>query len=428
MQDDQASHGPSGTSWPMDKITETFYGKFPYPWPPVRFDYYLDPDFETAMLHQNIGDWNRSHVPTPSRIWVAGCGTNQAIFTALKFPNASVLGSDLSVKSLEICATIAHQMGLSNLRLRKESITRVSYQEEFDYVICTGVIMHNTDPGAALQKLSQALKRDGIMELMVYNKYHRIINIAFQQAIRTLAGDIEDYNFERELALARKIIKKPPIQNLVADFLSRFTDAPEAMVTDELIQPVESSYTVETLADLADQCNLEMLYPYTNTFDKARDLFSWHIAFFDPDLQHVYDALPDLHRWRVTNHLLLEKSPMLWFYLQRKDSGRERQPERQICESFLNTHFTKVDVQQASYVLGEDRKYRLSPQSTRFPMVLPDAAVKNIYNAVDPATPIRDVFQKLGLDTSFQNVNQVRMRLATSAFPYLRAVQASEEM
>jgi len=40
----------------------------------------------------------------------------------------------------------------------------------------------------------------------------------------------------------------------------------------------------------------------------------------DHGLQSDFDDLPDADRWRVANLLPLEKSPMLWFSLQRGDS------------------------------------------------------------------------------------------------------------
>jgi hypothetical protein len=35
---------------------------------------------------------------------------------------------------------------------------------------------------------------------------------------------------------------------------------------------------------------------------------------------------------------------------------------------------------------------------------------------------MRDIIARLGMDTSFQAMNLARIRLTTSAFPYLRAI------
>ena len=106
----------------VDELNAVFYGRFPYPWQSFKFDYLGDPDFETAMLNQDIGAWKHDRVPSEPRIWIAGCGTNQAVLTALRFPKAREVGSDVSSKSLEICSETATRLGVKNLELKEESI------------------------------------------------------------------------------------------------------------------------------------------------------------------------------------------------------------------------------------------------------------------------------------------------------------------
>ena len=254
----------------VDELNAQFYGRFPYPWRPAQFNYLLDPDFETVMLNQELGDWQHRTVPRQPKIWVAGCGTNQAVWTVLRFPTATVIGSDLSVQSLELAAKSARELKLSNLELRNESIDQVDYAEEFDYVICTGVIHHNAQPQAVLKKLAGALKPTGILELMVYNRYHRIITTAVQKAVRTLSGNKSASGFELELNLVRRMIEKFPIQNTVSTLLHEHQGSPEAALADDLLQPVEQSYTVESLDCMARDCDLEILMPCLNKFDRAR--------------------------------------------------------------------------------------------------------------------------------------------------------------
>jgi len=136
----------------VDDINGKFYGRFQYPWKPMAFDQAMDPDFETVMLNQSVGSWDHSQIKRNPRIWVAGCGTNQAVFTALRFPGGTVLGSDLSEVSLATAAGSARMMGVSNLQLKQESLNHVGYKAEFDYVLCTGVIHHNANPAATSRR------------------------------------------------------------------------------------------------------------------------------------------------------------------------------------------------------------------------------------------------------------------------------------
>lgn len=409
----------------VDEINAKFYGRFQYPWAPMVFNSLTDPYFETLMLNQSIGSWDHRVVPKNAKIWVAGCGTNQAVFTALRFPKSNVLGSDLSAKSLETCAQTAKQLGIANLELRKESINKVMYQETFDHIICTGVIHHNAEPKVALDKLANALKPSGLLELMVYNRYHRIETTAFQKAVRTLGASTTGVNFESEMMIAKKIIHESKMENNMTQFLRKHTDLPESQTADALLQPVEYSFTVESLEALATSCGLEFVAPCINQFDKAEGTFFWNMEFDDPDLQDRYDSLPDSRRWQVSNLLMLEKSPMLWFYLQRKDADRERKSEKQLCEEFLNLRFTKANTEMRAYVRDKDGKYKLSSRSIPYPDArYPDTLCRQIMKLVVGQAPVRtgDIFQQLGIDTRFQAVNKLRLYLTTNAFPYLLTV------
>jgi len=405
----------------VDQLNAEFYSRFPYPWRALRFDYLHDPYFETIMLNQDLGAWQWDFIPQMPQVWVAGCGTNQAVFKALRSPKARVLGSDVSPGSLEICAETAKELGISNLELKQESINEASYKEEFDYVVSTGVIHHNADPQATLHKIATALKPSGILELMVYNRFHWIASAAFQKAIRLLNLDDTSVDFESELIMAKAIINELP-QDASTGIISGYRDCSDAMPADELLQPVLHSYTVESLAEMADNCGLEILLPCLNQFDKAERKLSWNISFHSPMLREIYDALPDLHRWQVTNLLLRVRSPQLWFYLQRKDSERERKLEKQICEEFLETTFARAETTQRGYIQNHDGSYRLLPNSIPFPSTMPDASVKKIFDAVDGGRPMREIFEQLGVEKNFSMVNQVRIMLSTSAFPYLKAV------
>ncbi|MDT5269207.1 MAG: hypothetical protein QOH49_1393 [Acidobacteriota bacterium] len=411
----------------VDKINAGFYGRFPYPWSPAKFECLSDHRFNTDMLNQELGDWGHGLVKPDARIWVAGCGTNQAVFTALRFPDATIVGSDVSSTSLEICGATARGLGIKNLELRQESLNHVSYREQFDYVLCTGVIHHNAEPRATLERLSAALKPSGIMELMVYNRFHWVIPVAFQQAMRMLcSGHGEVSDFESELEVTRRIIKDAPESLLLRTFLSRYdSESSESMLADELLQPVMYSYTVDSLRDMAESCNLEVLLPCLNQFDRMANTYSWNLKFKDEVARGLYESLPDERRWQIANLLLLENSPMIWFYLQRTDSGRERKSERQVCEEFLDTIFAPASSTQSNFIRTEHGSYERTPSNVPFPVVPPHASVRGIITAADGRTPMREIFGRLGLGTDFHTVNGVRLRLTTPGFPYLRAVGAA---
>lgn len=408
----------------IDAIDSQFYSRFQYPGPPIKFDYLLDPLHETRMLNQSLGDWQQRTIPEHAQIWVAGCGTNQAIFTALKFPHAAVLGTDISASSLEAARQAAQQLGITNLELREQTINHVGYHQQFDYILCTGVIHHMVDPGMALAKLAAALKPGGILELMVYNQYHRIMTSAFQRAVR-LFGQSVTPDFEADLMVARELIAARPQVGPLADYLHQFEGAPEVILADSLLQPVEHSYTVAGLSALAQRCGLELRLPATNLYDKDADHTSWNMTFDNDALQARYDQLPDLQRWQITNLLLLDASPMIWFYLQHATSSHTAVGEREICETFLHTTFAKTTTTQRNYFRGTDGTYTLSPRSIPYPVPPRDPLSQALLAAVDGKTPMREMFSRLGIAPTFQIVNQARIKLTTTQFPYLQAVQSA---
>lgn len=411
----------------VDELNARFYGKYSFPWRPVKFDSLVDQDFETVMLNQALGEWKHKRVAANSEVWVAGCGTNQAAFTALRFPKANVTGSDVSAESLKACGQSAKDIGISNLELRRESINQSQYRERFDYVICTGVIHHNANPEAALAKLAAALKPTGVMELMVYNRYHRIVASVFQKAVRMLTGNTTAPDFEAELEMAKHLITDYPVRNLISSLFIDWDMIPEAALADRLIQPVEYSYTVESLDAMASRCGLEILLPCMNSYNKLLKEYSWNLDFKNRHLQKSYDSLPDMRRWQIANLVLFEKSPMLWFYLQKKGSS-QRKSEKEVCDEFLDTTFVKTATQQRAYVLQDDGRYEASDKLTNYPQASPDASVKEIFESADGKTVMRDLLERHGLDTTFSNVNAARIKLTTPAFPFLKAINRRSDL
>jgi len=406
----------------VDQINKTFYGRYNYPWPASVFLAYPT-GISSLILNQDIGYYGEHRMPQKLKIWVAGCGTNQALFTALRFPDAEVLGTDLSSNSLSVCRKNADQIGVANLRLEEKSLNDINYVDEFDYIICTGVIHHNASPGDTLDRLSNALKKDGIMELMVYNYYHRLITTACQKAVRNFYDASSSYDMKREMILMRRIMNDFPCKNILGDYLKGQLTFPEAAIADTYLQPVEYSYTIQSLEEMADASNLEYLNHCINQFDVKDNYLSWNMNFKDPELKTLYFSLPDVKRWQISNLLMFNESPMLWFYLQRKDSSFARKPEQDICNQFMETIFYVKPFQIQRYMLGEDDRYFLSDKNMSVLSLLPDdPKVRSVVQAVDGKLKMKDVFYKLKIPTDFHTVNNMRLKTTSAIFPFLMAV------
>ncbi len=411
----------------VDSINADFYTRFQYPWIPMAFDSTIDRSLETVMLNQSIGNWDQTVLKSESRIWVAGCGTNQAVFTALRFPDAEVFGSDLSEKSLSTASANAKMLGITNLTLKLETLNDRKYRDEFDYIICTGVIHHAANPSETLRSLVHALRRDGILELMVYNRYHRIMPTAFQKAVREWSGTSSSPDFDKELRLAKGMVNGFGSGNEMEKFLEHFKTCSEPEFADVLLQPVEHFFTIESLDALTQGAELSLLSPCINQFDKLNNTYTWNVSFEEKSLQESYDALPNKKRWLIANHLLLERSPMLWFYLNRKDSSYKPKLEQQQCDEFLSKRFTVIKTKRKLYTQTDNGEYRLLPRQLAYPSPHPDPSYGNIIKQIEsnPSNTMNEILDNLGFDKSFSSVNRLRLMLTTNAFPYLKAEGSS---
>lgn len=406
----------------VDEINAGFYGRFQYPPPPAAFERVVQAGFARKMLAQDLGYWQNEILPDAPRVWVAGCGTNQAVVTALKFPEAQVVGSDLSSQSLDLAAGNARRLGLRNLELRRESINEASYSSEFDLVISTGVIHHNAEPKAALRRLAAAMKPGGILELMVYNKFHRILTTAFQGALRILAGTEARPSWQDEMNLARSLAASFRRGNLMAAFLSQNAGLPDTLFADSLLQPVEHSYTIGSLRQMTVACGLELLTFCIDPFSRATGAVNWNLDFQEPVLRERYQQLGDIERWEVTNLLLGEAAPMLWFYLQRADSPRIRKSERDICDGFLRARFRRAATEKDVFSRVMDGAYSPVPKRAPFPgKPKPGSEAARVYAALEEGAELSRTLARLGIEQSFSRIQSLRLELATSAYPFLEA-------
>jgi SAM-dependent methyltransferase len=406
----------------VDQLNRDFYGQITYPWPQMTYPVYADPKCGLIFLNQELGDWSHTRVPRRTRIWVAGCGSNQATLTALKFPRAEILATDISAPSLAVCEKNLKQLNIKNVRLQEQSLNDANYAAEFDYVICTGVIHHNADPAAPLRNLSAALTSDGILELGVYNYYHRILTTAYQKAMQYLFTNDERTDLDDQLAVTKQLMNKFPVENTMSFYLRQQSHGSREYIADSFLQPVEHSYTVESLVALLESCGLVLCLPCVSIFDKDYGQLSWNLEFEDKSVAERYDALEDFSRWQITNLLAVEKSPILSFYAQPQKSSFPRRSEKEVCEEFLNTSFERYSTTVTNYV-GGNGSYKLSgtPVPHPSPRVPIDALAREVFKAVEPDKTMRDVLQGLKIEPNFYLVNRLRTQLTTPLFPYLKA-------
>ena len=152
-------------------------------------------------------------------ILIAGCGTNQAVYHALRFPNSHHYAIDVSGVSLNHVRDMIKKYNIKNLEIEKKDIVELPHKSEFDYVISTGVIHHTKDPQESLSKLVETTKNDGALSIMVYASYLRVGVYYFQDAFRYLGLKSNKEGIE----IAKKLIELTSKKHYANNYIEAIT-------------------------------------------------------------------------------------------------------------------------------------------------------------------------------------------------------------
>ena len=237
----------------IDPVSE-FYTRHPYPPPLEDLDrvrnLWQDQNVHRAEFHLF---WpNREYHPELN-VLVAGCGTWQSAKFALCHPAARVTGIDLSPTSLEHTEALKKKYELANLTTRKLAIENVDkLDQEFDLIVCTGVLHHLVDPDAGLRSLRSVLKPDGAMYLMLYAPYGRTGVAMLQDYCRKLGVGTSEQEINDLTALLKALPQHHPLLSMLRG--SREMDA--NTLVDALLNPRDRTYSVPQLFDFIERNEL----------------------------------------------------------------------------------------------------------------------------------------------------------------------------
>jgi SAM-dependent methyltransferase len=304
----------SNTSAKTENVTldtiRRFYEGHPYPRPIDNLDKFQE---EWADPNRRRVEFHRFWFDRPFRenltILVAGCGTSQAAKYALRWPEARVVGIDLSAKSVEHTQKLKNKYSLSNLEVHQMPIEQAAtLNRKFDLIVSTGVLHHLPDPVVGLMALGNCLAPGGCMHLMVYAPYGRTGIYMLQDYCRRLkigssSGEIHD--------LAASLHALPPDHPIVP-LLSKSPDFQnEAGLADALLNPQDRSYTVEQFIELIETSGLQFdrwvrqapYLPYCGTVTRVP-----HAALLGRLLEREQFAAMELLRGNMLRHSAIVSS------------------------------------------------------------------------------------------------------------------------
>ena len=178
--------------WPHDtaatdvtrKVKE-FYEEHPFP------NYEPDESLRTLIEKARRGIFARllsEQQPYNSRILEVGCGTGQ-LSNFLGIGCRSVFGTDLCMKSLKLAEGFRSRQQQSRVRFLQMNLFRPALRsEQFDVILCNGVLHHTSDPRGGFESISRLVRPGGYLIVGLYNRYGRLLLDARRFLFRLTGG------------------------------------------------------------------------------------------------------------------------------------------------------------------------------------------------------------------------------------------------
>ncbi len=244
-------------------------------------------------------------------ILVAGCGTIAAAGYAYLYPKARVVGIDVSSASLAHEEVLKQKHGLARLALQQCRVEDVaSLGAAFDFIACQGVLHHLADPVAGLRALGGVLRRDGVIDLMVYAPYARAGVYMFQELFRLMGLGQTPRDVQTVKNALACLGPQHPLRRYLALALDLNTD--EGLV-DTFLHSRDRAFSVAQCLELVQQAGL--------VFQGWQDSGLYHAEGRLPrtaPLRAHFDRLDDRRLWQAVE-LYDGTIPGHWFIACRPD-------------------------------------------------------------------------------------------------------------
>jgi SAM-dependent methyltransferase len=248
--------------------------------------------------------WPEGRPQDELEILVAGCGANEAAVIAYNNPRCPVLGIDLSSTSLAHAEYLKGRHRLDNLRLEQCDLRSLRGDQQFDYIICSGVLHHLQDPGEGLRALGAALKPTGAAFLMLYGRAARAGVYLMQEVFRQV-GAAQD---EAGLELVRDTLASLPANHYVHTFTRRYpAKTADTDMVDTFLHVQDRAYSVTEALELVRSNRL--------CFQTWVDQGAYSLENLKPDslLVSAARSLPIEEQWAIVEAttLLIDKHQLI---------------------------------------------------------------------------------------------------------------------
>lgn len=254
-------------------------------------------------------------------ILIAGCGTgHESLNMAVHYPEAHILGVDLSVPSLAYGKQKADELGVENVEFMKADILELEdLGQQFDLISCSGVLHHMEDPIEGWGKLLTCLRPDGFMKIALYSEVAR-------QAVVLCRNWIEEQGFTATpdgIRDFRQAIMDMDAKNPLKEIMNWVDFFSMSMCRDLVFHVQEQRVTLPWIKSALDDLGLHCLSMRISNPVYREEYLSMY-----PDDQRIKD-LDHLHEYEKHNpktfrdmysfwccrkgSITAERSPA-WFY------------------------------------------------------------------------------------------------------------------
>ena len=129
-----------------------------------------------------------SAIPYNASVLEVGCGTGQ-LTNFLGISCRQVIGADLCLNSLRLGNSFRRAHNLDRVRFLQANLFRLPFQpEQFDVVLCNGVLHHTSAPREGSRGLIPLLRPGGHIIIGLYNTYGRLMTDLRRRVFRLTGG------------------------------------------------------------------------------------------------------------------------------------------------------------------------------------------------------------------------------------------------
>ncbi|MHC4432562.1 MAG: class I SAM-dependent methyltransferase, partial [Planctomycetota bacterium] len=175
----------------------------------------------------------------------AGCGTGQ-LSNFLGISCRRVIGTDICANSLRLGEQFRREHKLDRVRFVQMDLFSPCFKpEEFDAVLCCGVLHHTPDPFAGFQKLVSLLKPGGHIVIGLYNRYGRLLTDLRRQVFRATGGRLRWID---------------PVLRSGSPLRGKLSEAQKQVwFADQYAHPHESKHTIGEVIQWFDNTDVEFV-------------------------------------------------------------------------------------------------------------------------------------------------------------------------